>query len=533
MFDLHFICLGFHSPSNNTARNAAAAAPGRSRERLSRQARTGVLVLAAALGGCASTAGIAPQSALNRAERLAASASLAQNQLSPSAWPESDWWKRFGDSQLDRLMDEALGGSPTLRIAQARLRKALAASQASAASLYPHADADAQVTRERLSEHGMVPPQFAGSWVSELRLQATLDYDFDLWGGNRAAYEAALGRAAAAEVDAFAARLALSTNVAQAYARLALAFRQRDVAEKTLAERESFYRLTKERYDAGVDSNLPVKQAQARLPAIRGEIARWDEEIGLARNQLAALLGQGPDRGLSIARPALYAAPLAIPSRIPADLIGRRPDVVAQRWRVEAARKDIDTARARFYPNVNLKAFIGLQSIGLPAFVQAGSGILGIAPAVSLPVFDAGKLRAELGGTTADYDLAVEQYNQTLVSALREVVDQLASWRSLEERKHEQALAQTTAQEAYDLARMRYREGVGNYLDVLTAESQLLQQESLEADLAMRGIGLSIALARALGGGFGNDDTDPAAHGSRAPESTAQRAMEKSDGRTE
>ncbi len=530
---MSFGCQCMDRPDDNRAPASSVRAPGRIGERFSRQARLGLLVLAAVLGGCASTEGIVPQAAPSRAERLTADASLAGTQLSPSSWPRSDWWKRFGDPQLDRLMDEALRGSPTLRIAQARVRRALAFSQAAEAALYPHADATAEANRHRLSEHGLIPPGFAGSWVSDLQLQATLDYELDLWGGNRAAYEAALGRANAAEVDVFAARLALSTNVADAYARLAHAFRERDVAEKTLRERESVYRLTQERYDAGVDSNLAVKQAQAGLPAIREEIARWDEQIGLARNQLAALLGEGPDRGLAIARPTLGAPPMEIPSRIPADLIGRRPDVVAQRWRIEAARKEIASAKARFYPNVNLAAFIGLQSIGLPDFLHAGSRVLGVAPAVSLPLFDAGALRAELGGTTADYDLAVEQYNQTIVDALRDVIDQLTSWRSLEERKRQQALAQQTAQEAYDLARMRYQEGVGNYLEVLTAESQLLQQESLEADLDTRGIELSIALARALGGGFRNEDTDTDARASRASAAVAQPVMEKRHGRTE
>jgi NodT family efflux transporter outer membrane factor (OMF) lipoprotein len=297
----------------------------------------------------------------------------------------------------------------------------------------------------------------------------------------------------------------LSASIAQAYVQLQRAYLQLDVAEQTLAERGHIYQLTQERFAAGIDSRLAVKQAESALPAMREQIAQWQETIALTRNQLAALLGQGPDRGLAIARPAADAlATVEIPPNLPAELIGRRPDIVAQRWRVEAARQDIVVAKAQFYPNVNLSAFIGLQSIGLSNLLHASAGTLGGGPAVTLPIFDAGRLRGNLADRNAEYDAAVELYNQTLVDALRDVVDQLISFRSLAEQRTQQTLAQATAREAYDLALLRFREGIGNYLEVLTAESQLLVQQSLDADLRARRLNLSINLARALGGGFEN-----------------------------
>jgi len=474
----------------------------------------GVLVLA----GCADLNGLVTHAAPEAPDRLAAGKSLASARLSSAAWPRTDWWKRFDDPQLDQLMDEALAGSPALRVAQARVRKALAFAQSARAPLYPRIDASAEVTRERFPEHALVPPPFAGSWQTQASVEATLDYDFDFWGKNRAAYESALGQARAAEVDAFAARLALSTGIAQAYTQLERAFLQLDVAERTLKEREQIYRLTQERFDAGIDSRLAVKQAEAALPATRERIAQLQEIIGLTRNELAALAGQGPDRGLAIARPAAKALPeAAIPSDLPAELLGRRPDIIAQRWRVEAASKDIEVARAQFYPNVSLFAFIGFQSIGLPGFLQAASRTLGATPALTLPIFDAGRLRGNLAGSNADYDVAVEQYNQTLVNALRDVVDQLTSFRALEEQRSEQKLALATAQEAYDLALLRFREGVGNYLEVLVAESQLLAQQSLEVELRARDLSLSIDLVRALGGGFEQPQGDQAPQGRSTP----------------
>jgi len=466
-------------------------------------ARPALALAVLVIAGCASMDGLQTQSSLNDPAALAADRSLAGARTAPAAWPQTDWWKRFGDPQLDRLMDEALASNPTLRVAQARSRKALAYAQTADAALYPRVDGSAQIIRQRYPEHGLIPPPFAGSMETDAQLQATLSFDLDLWGKNRSAYAAAVGLAKAAEVDTYAARLALSVNIAQAYVELQRAYLQLDVAEKALAEREQIYKLTQERFDAGVDSRLAVKQAESALPATREQIAQLNEAIGLARNQIAALLGQGPDRGLALERPAAKAfGVVELPSNLPAELLGRRPDIVAQRWRVEAAGKDIDVAKAEFYPNVSLIAFIGLQSIGLSKLFDAASRTFGAGPAVTLPIFDAGRLRGNLSGVQADYDAAVESYNAALVNGLRDVVDQLTSFRSLDEQGTQQAQAQSTAQEAYDLALLRFREGVGNYLEVLTAESQLLTQQSLDADLRARRLNLSINLVRALGGGY-------------------------------
>ncbi|HVO90245.1 MAG TPA: efflux transporter outer membrane subunit [Casimicrobiaceae bacterium] len=453
--------------------------------------------------GCASMQGLAPESKLQSADRLSAQQSLAGGHLSPAAWPAQDWWKSYGDPQLDALVTEALADSPTLRIAEARTRKAVAFAQGAEATLYPRVDASASSEAQRLPEHGTTPPPFAGTNATLNQLQLTLGWELDFWGKNRSAYEAALGQAKASEVDAYATRLALSTSIAQAYVQLERAYLQLDIAQHTLEERERIYALTRDRNAAGIDSRTELKQAESALPATREQIAQLNEAIGLARNQIAALMGQGPDRGLAIARPtAALLEPPALPSVLPAQLIGRRPDLTAQRWRIEAAQKDVASAKAQFYPDVNLLAFVGLQTFGGGNLLSAASRMAGVGPAVTLPIFDAGRLRANLAGRDADYDIVVEQYNQGLADAMRDVVDQVTSLRSVDEQRTQERQALATAQEAYDLALMRYREGIGNYLQVLSAEQPLLVQEGLEADLKARELALSINLVRALGGGF-------------------------------
>jgi outer membrane protein TolC len=176
----------------------------------------------------------------------------------------------------------------------------------------------------------------------------------------------------------------------------------------------------------------------------------------------------------------------ALPAALPADLLGRRADLVAQRWRVEAAQRDVDVAPAQFYPNVNLVASVGLSSLGLDNFIQAGSRTYGAGPALRLPIFEGGRLRANLGAKDAEVDAAVEGYNAALLRALREVADEVSSLQSLERQA-----------------------GLGNFLTVLTAQTNVLTQARTATDLKARHLGSEVALTRALGGGY-SADTLPA-----------------------
>ena len=473
--------------------------------------RFAVAVASAALlvvAGCASTHGLKPQAAVNSAESLQADRSLAGASVDTAAWPAQNWWTRFGDPQLDRLIGEAVAGSPSLKVALARAQRAAALADEAASARSPRVDSSLSATRERFPEHSLIPPPYAGGWATFDQLQTTLSWDIDFWGKNRAAFEQALGEARAATLDAQAARLALSVDVAHAYVQLMRAYLQLDVAQATVEQRETVFALTRDRNAAGIDSRLELKQAEAAVPAAREQVVQLNETIALTRNQIAALLGQGPDRGLAIERPAaMVSADAALPSRVPSELMGRRPDIRAQRWRVEAARRGVDVAQSQFYPDVNLNAFVGFQSLGTSSFLSLGSREIGVGPALSLPLFDAGRRRANLADADAQYDAAVEQYNQTLSDALRDVVDQLSSFRSVSAQRIEQEQALAASRDAYDLAVLRYREGVGNYLQVLSAEAPLLVQESLEADLRARALDLSINLVRALGGGVDEGST--------------------------
>jgi NodT family efflux transporter outer membrane factor (OMF) lipoprotein len=238
------------------------------------------------------------------------------------------------------------------------------------------------------------------------------------------------------------------------------------------------------------------------LPEARQQIEQIDEQITLTRHALAALTAQAPQAlDTLVVAPGSAKLP-TLPTALPADLLSRRADITAARWRIEAAGSDVSAARAAFYPNINLTAFAGLASIGLDKLINAGSEQYGAGPAIRLPIFDAGRLRANLRGKTADLDAAVESYNAAVLEAVHETADPISSLRAIATQQREQAQAQAAAEAAYDLATQRYRAGLSTFLTVLNAESGVLNQRRQAADLKARAWDAQIALIRALGGGY-------------------------------
>jgi NodT family efflux transporter outer membrane factor (OMF) lipoprotein len=257
------------------------------------------------------------------------------------------------------------------------------------------------------------------------------------------------------------------------------------------------------RVDNGLDTRAELKQAEAGAPAARAQMAAVDEQIVQTRNRLAALLGEGPDRGTSIARPAFaQLKAFGLPAQLAAELLGRRPDLAAARWRAEAAAKHIGAARAQFYPNINLAAYVGQQALYANLLWKGSSQIGSVGPAISLPIFEGGRLRAEYRAAQADYDDAVATYDATVVLALQQVADAAASERALVIRLKESRAALEAYEEAYKLARMRYEGGLSNYQSVLLAEDAVLQARLIVADLDARAFTLDVQLVQALGGGY-------------------------------
>lgn len=460
-----------------------------------------LMVLAAALVavGCAGTGDLAPPAQPLSAAQAGLPAADAAAQTSAV---DAAWWQAFGDAQLDRLVAQALQGSPNLKVAQARLAKAQAAVGLARASELPQLKGDAQFNRSLYSENYIYPSPLAGSIQNTGLLQIGGGWELDFFGKNHDALQAALGNARAAQAEAEAARVLLAANVARSYVQWARLAAQREVAQRTLAQREETLRLVRDRVTAGLDTRLELRQSEGGLPEARQQIEALDEQIAIARHAIDALTAQ-PGIAASLRSPALAALrPVPLQPVLPAQLLGRRADIAAARWRAEAATHEVDYARKQFYPNVNLSAFVNVQSLGLDQLLKSGSLQWGVGPAISLPIFEGGRLRANLQGKAADRDAAIESYNAAVLDAVREAADQLSSLQSIARQQAQQREAQAAAEGAYQIATQRYGAGLGNYLQVLAAESAVLAQRRQAVDLSARALETQVALARALGGGW-------------------------------
>ncbi|MBB1087370.1 efflux transporter outer membrane subunit [Lysobacter sp. SG-8] len=463
---------------------------------------TATLLSAALLAGCASTGGLAPAGTLTDPDTLAAGRSLSAHATSDADFPSTAWWTAFGDPQLDALVEEALAGAPSLAVADARLRQATARAGLVDADRMPTVGASAAYSGLRIGET-VAPEPLGGSYAGVEMLSLRFEHTFDVWGRKRAEWDAAIGEARAADIDAQAARLTLASQVARTYVALAEAHEALDVAEAEQARAERLQALAGQRVAAGLDNRMQLKRAESAVAAAaeQGQAAR--QRIDATRNALAALLGRGPDRGLAIERPALLQAPAPrIPALLPSELLGHRPDIVAARWRAEAAQRRIDASETAFYPTVNLTAMVGLASVGLDDLFREEAGLVQGGPAISLPIFDGGRLRAQLDASDAAFDLAAADYNGRLVEALRQVTDALQGARALEQRIATATVARDAAAEAWTMATQRYEAGIGTQLDVLSAQQPLLQLDQQLASLRAQRVVAAIDLDEALGGGL-------------------------------
>lgn len=453
------------------------------------------------LAGCAAMPAREPRPEIKLADDYATAHSFT---APPAEWPVDAWWQLYGDRQLDSLIEEALANSPTLAIAEARLRRARANVGVSRSALMPQVSANASATQQKHSYNDVSPREVTPKgWNDYGRATLDVSWELDFWGRNRAAFAAATSESEAAQADAAQARLALSAAVASAYAELAREHAALETAKAARDVRVKTSELFRRRYENGLETLASVRQVESREAATEGEVLALEEQISLQRNLIAALLGAGPDRGLAIERPRISVThPFGLPDHLAVDLLGRRPDVSAARMRATAAASRIHQAQASFYPNINLTGFIGVQSLGLDLLNESGSSIGSVGPALSLPIFQGGRLRGRLRVADAEYAESVANYDTTVVQALQEVADAATSQKALGPQISRADEAVDAAREAWRIQNNRYQGGLATYLEVLSAEDSLLSSLRSQTDLQSRSLALDVALVRALGGGY-------------------------------
>ena len=460
----------------------------------SRQARAAIAVLALLLAACAP---LPPKDA------APTFATASVSDLVPGATPTtapaaSPTLGDYGDAQLTRLVALALKDSPTMAVAQARVRQADAAAGQTQAAAGASLAFDGSATRERYPEHSQYPPPIAGSWRTSGHAALDFSYDFDFWGRNRSALDAALGRAAASRADAQAAAATLTAGIAKTYFQWQAADQHLHIAQQIEAQRQALVEREARRVRAGLAPGADLAPLNADVAAPRQNIVQLETQRAQAERQLQALVGVH-------ALPALQPVPLPAPAAIETadlrlDLLARRPEIAAARDRVQAALKEVDSQRAAFYPDINISALAGFDSLAITTLLHRSNREVAVTPAIHLPIFDAGRLRAGLDARRADVTLAVAQYDQALQQAVADVND--ATVRLQGAQREVAPLAGQRHGRERDLASAKVREQAGliDGRERLVDELVLTALQDQEVNLRLQTLVARIDLDHALGG---------------------------------
>lgn len=427
-----------------------------------------------------------------------------------AGWPAAQWWRQYHDPQLDELIERATQQSPDLALAQSRVANAEQSARLAAAQLGLSVNGSAQVARQRMSDHGLIPSQFLGfSWYNQADLGVQLQYDFDWWGRKRATMEAALDQAHAAEAQRSAATLALDYAVADTYFGWQADQARLQLADQLLATQQQLATIANLRVRQGVDMPDEAQKADAQLAAVREMRVALDGSAKIRLVALASLLGVAPAQLPTLQPRALPRVQRGIPAHAGLDLIARRPDIAASRWQVEAALRNTDAARAEFFPDISISALAGLSSIDMGKLLTAGSRTFALTPALHLPIFNGGALQANYGVSKAQLAAAVAQYNGTVQTAAREVATQALAAEQIAARQHEQQAQLEADRQLLANAQARARQGTSDAREGLAAQAQLLQQRDAASQLQAQALSTDLALIKALGGGYRAADATP------------------------
>lgn len=460
--------------------------------------RTSAFLVAALVAGCA----VGPDYERPKVEAPAAYKELeGWRAAAPSdAAPKGEWWTLFGDPQLDRLVARVDISNQNIRVAEARLRQARAASDQARAALFPALNANASAARTK-SPSLPNAPSFATGAVNNYNASLNASWEPDFWGGVRRAVEAGEAGFEASAADLENARLSARATLAQNYFALRVADATRRTLEETVAAYARTLALTQNRYAAGVAARVDVVQAEVQLKSTQAQLI----DVGVQRAQLEHAIAL--QLGLAPAQFSLPPAPLAarmpaIPVGLPSELLERRPDIAAAERRTAAANANIGVAQAAFFPTVTLTAAGGSRTTNLADLFTAPTRFWSLGAALAQPLFDAGLRSAQKAQAVAAYDEQVATYRQTVLTGFQEVEDNLAALRILDEEATLQDEVVQAARQAVELTTNQYQAGVVSYLNVISAQATLLANERSAASILGQRLGASVALIRALGGGW-------------------------------
>ena len=432
----------------------------------------------------------------------------------PAAWQEgdaqatvaADWWKAYNDSTLNQLMIEALEHNRDLKLAAARIEEVRANLGLADADRFPEVQVGANVGRNRVTGKGNMPP---GTPLvnNNFKLNLQAAWEVDLWGRYREARAAARADLLATEYARRGVQTSLTSAVAQSYFALAALDASLKLAQETLTNRREAIDLQRLRFEAGLNSELALRQAEAEQASVEISLAQHAQQVRQQELALAVLLGREPrqimetgiSRGMLLAGISL---PPTIPAGIPSDLLLRRPDLLQAQQKLLSAQARIREAGAAIYPNLSLTANLGSESKALSDLFSGPAAIWGLAAGLSQTVFNAGRTEAAIKAADARQDQALIAYEQNVQVAFREVLDALVMHRQAREAGVAEARRVEALKRASELAELRFKNGVSNYLEVLDARRNLFQAEQGGIEARRGQLAASAYLFKALGGGW-------------------------------
>jgi NodT family efflux transporter outer membrane factor (OMF) lipoprotein len=429
------------------------------------------------------------------------------------------WWSTFDDPTLTSLVQQSAGQNLDVRQAALRIEEAQAQMAVVAGGLWPNVSANAGWSRQRLSTNtpngaifGLhfpgLPPTLVNPY-SQYQLGLGASWTLDLFGTERRSLEAANAQAQSALEGAHAALLAMMSNVAATYIDLRGAQLRRSILERSLATQRDLLQLTRDRRNAGLTSDLDVENATAEVGTTQAEVPLADREITIDINQLSELMARPPEalRAQLERQQPIPPVPPEVPIGLPSDLARRRPDIRRAEANLHAATAEIGVAISNYFPQLTLTAEGGFQAEGLSQLIQTASRFASLGPAIELPIFEGGRLRATVRLQRVKAKEAAVAYAQTVLAALQQVEDALAAYGADQARRTSLETAVTASRSARSLARERYQSGVASFIDVLDAERTEEQNEVSLADAQTAVSADLVQLYRALGGGWESSDS--------------------------
>lgn len=458
-----------------------------------------VLALSLSLAGCAS---IAPDTQQLPQQDLATVQLAADIHLASEGWPAAQWWRQFQDDQLDQLIEQALAASPNLAVANARIGSALSAFDAQHAERGPRLDLGANASRQRYSGNGLMPAPIGGNYYNEITVGVQAHYDLDWWGKHKAQIAASLGEVNARRAEYAMAEQMLAAEIARHYFSMQNGWARMDNLHALVALQQLLVLDKEKRIANGLGVSDDHLSAQTRLSLLQQQIALLETQVVTEREALRALLGGDSSTLAGLQPKVAQALPHALPGKLGMELLARRPDLQAARWRVQASMSKIEAAQASFYPDIDLGASFGLDAIKLGKLLQSGSRTLFIGPALSLPLFDSGRLQAQLAGARSERNELIADYNQNVFNVVRDVAQAGARVQGVENQLRLQQDNLRASEAQLRNANARLKQGLADRAAQLNAEMTVRGQVDLGMQLQNQRQDAEISLTVALGGGY-------------------------------